>query len=581
MIKESNTNSLKCDAKELQLYLALKDNAWLESTSPLVERLMKGETPDEIQEYLVEANKMNPFSTLAKALTSPPGQDQLHILVVVPERQGDSQPNKKQRQDGRVFFSLKGIQAVDPGSCEKNVWIDTQEIMKVTDFPADYFVRKESIDVFNILKARTNQIVLVGSPGVGKSLLLVLYSFWMAIEGKKCVLLVRYVKGKGLSMIFLNGQNLLDNWKLEGMNDYEIAQKVQQCIRSFPNCELCLDGFLQSFLKKHLGVLMQFSVLATSAQYETKQDDAGVLDLCLVPFWSLSDLKLVGKHHTWDDESMEKKYYFSGGSLRLFLLSEMGAEIAAEEAFRNVDIASAELLNTQYGTNSDKQIDQIRMATLLDTSDLKNYHHPGKWSYVICSGFALRKLGERVTLEYYKDLCHKAYMINDFGLFGIAFENCFHAMAREKKSIQLKVREYDSTKAHEYSVVTFTSDKHLLKGRDQAEFENVMEAWPSDLDYWYPESRSLKTIDSIAKIGGEYLLLQLTRSKTHSIDTEYLQTIADCFPPNSSIAYIAVVPNKAICDEFRLRPANPVTPIPLRVAYVDDDFFNKFGNYME
>ncbi|CAK4620263.1 unnamed protein product [Aphanomyces euteiches] len=235
---------------------------------------------------------------------------------------------------------------------------------------------------------------------------------------------------------------------------------------------------------------------------------------------------------------MEKKYYFSGGSLRLFLLSEKDAKIAVELAFCKVDIATANLLNTQYGTNSENQIDQIRMATLLDTSDLSNYNDPSQWSYVICSGFALRKLGERVTLEYYKDLCHKAYMIHDFGLFGIAFENYFHAMAREKQSIQLKVREYDSNKehGHEYSVRTFTSDKHLLKGKDQAEFENVMKAWPSDLDYWYPESRSLKTIDSIAKIGGEYLLLQLTRSKTHSIDTEYLETISKCFPPNSSIA---------------------------------------------
>ncbi|KAF0729067.1 hypothetical protein Ae201684P_003566 [Aphanomyces euteiches] len=71
MIKEENSNTLTCDAKELQLYLALKGHAWLESTSLLVERLMKGETPDEIHEYLVEANKMNPFSKLTKALNPP------------------------------------------------------------------------------------------------------------------------------------------------------------------------------------------------------------------------------------------------------------------------------------------------------------------------------------------------------------------------------------------------------------------------------------------------------------------------------------------------------------------------------
>ncbi|KAH9160572.1 hypothetical protein LEN26_001800 [Aphanomyces euteiches] len=540
---------------------------------------MKGETPDELHEYLVQTNKMSPFSTLDEALTLPLGRNEIHVLVVVPERQVDSLPKKKQRLDGRVFFSLQGIQAVDPASCQPNVWLDCQEISKVTDFPADYFVRKESIDVFHLLKARTTrQIVLEGSPGVGKSLLLVLSSFWMAIEGKKCVVLVRLVEGKGLSMIFLNGQNLSDNWKLERMSADEIAPLVQQCMRRYPKCELCLDGFQQSFLKNHIGVLMEFSVLAASGPYKTKQDDAGVLALCLVPFWSFSDLKLVGQHYTWDDESMEKKYYFSGGSLRLFLVSEMDAKIAAELAFCKVDLASVKLLNTQNYSRFDKQIGWIQMATL-DTSDLSNYNRPGKWSYVVCSGFALRKLGDRVTREYYKDLCHKAYMIHDVGLFGIAFENYFHAMAREKQSIQLKVREYDSTKLREYSVLTFTSAKHLLKGKDQTDFEILLKTWPSELDYWYPDSRC--PIDSIAKLDGEYLLLQLTRSTTHSIDTEYLETISKCFPPNSSIAYMAVVPNKAICDEFRLRPADPVKQIPLRVAYVDDGFFTKFGNSME
>ncbi|KAH9178093.1 hypothetical protein AeNC1_017464 [Aphanomyces euteiches] len=146
----------------------------------------------------------------------------------------------------------------------------------------------------------------------------------------------------------------------------------------------------------------------------------------------------------------------------------MDAKIAAELAICKVDLASVKLLNTQNDSRFDKQIGWIQMVTL-DTSDLSNYNRPGKWSYVVCSGFALRKLGDRVTREYYKDLCHKAYMINDVGLFGIAFENYFHAMAREKQSIQLKVREYDSTKAHEYSVLTFTSAKHLLKGKDQTD----------------------------------------------------------------------------------------------------------------
>ncbi|KAH9110427.1 hypothetical protein AeMF1_014768 [Aphanomyces euteiches] len=64
MIKEKTDYAGR--AMDLDLYLALKGHAWLESASPLVKRLMKGEAPDEIHEYLVEANKMNPFSTLTR-----------------------------------------------------------------------------------------------------------------------------------------------------------------------------------------------------------------------------------------------------------------------------------------------------------------------------------------------------------------------------------------------------------------------------------------------------------------------------------------------------------------------------------
>jgi hypothetical protein len=243
------------------------------------------------------------------------------------------------------------------------------------------------------------------------------------------------------------------------------------------------------------------------------------------------------------------------------------------------------LLLTQHGANSNAQVDRIRMATL-ETSHLSNYMDPGEWSYFICSDYALRKLGERVTLGYYKDLCRKAHTMNDFGLFGIAFENCFHAMAREKTNIKLMVREYDRTKAqaheHVYSEKAFQSGKHLLKGKEQAEFDNVMKTWSSGVDYWYPESRSLKTIDSIARSDNEFWLLQMTTSKSHSIDQDYLNKISNFLPGPSTVAYIAVVPNKAICDKFRLDPTNPAEiNIPLCVAYINDDFFNDCSRTME
>ncbi|GMF17769.1 unnamed protein product [Phytophthora fragariaefolia] len=130
--------------------------------------------------------------------------------------------------------------------------------------------------------------------------------------------------------------------------------------------------------------------------------------------------------------------------------------------------------------------------------------------------------------------------------------------------------------------MTFRSNSYLIKGDSQAECERVIQHWPDTVDYWYPSSRSLTTIDCVAllEINGhdEFGLLQITRSKIHKIDPEYLDKISKWLSPHRPHRYIAVVPNKDICDEFRLDKADPDTVVPLYVAYVDDRFFEQLMN---
>jgi hypothetical protein len=114
-------------------------------------------------------------------------------------------------------------------------------------------------------------------------------------------------------------------------------------------------------------------------------------------------------------------------------------------------------------------------------------------------------------------------------------------------------------------------------GKVEEDYEKIMTTWTDDFDYWYPEDK-LTTIDSIAKSDGKFLLLQLTKAENHSIDTTYLDTIARRLSrlTTKQIDYIAIVPNKVICDEFRLKPASPNTTLALKVAYIMDTFFDKF-----
>jgi len=233
----------------------------------------------------------------------------------------------------------------------------------------------------------------------------------------------------------------------------------------------------------------------------------------------------------------------------------------------------------------DGQVDRIRMVTV-STDNLNHFSDCSKWSYVICSRYALRKIGEYVTIEYYKDLCTTANAINDNGLFGIAFENYIHTMARNNLPISLNMQKYDSDKLdiHEYkSLIIDRRDtkytEYLLEGKSEDECKQIIAKELGSAGYWRPCIRFLKTIDCVAKLeyGNKTVfgLLQITKSKCHNIDAKYLDTISEKLTPK---VYIAVVPNKYVCDKFRLNPVDPKTEIPLYVAYLEDIFFEKFGN---
>ncbi|KAF0694388.1 Aste57867_14728 [Aphanomyces stellatus] len=385
----------KFPADKLDLYLALKDRTWIGSKSEFAQGIMKGEVCEAVKKLIQQEKKLDPADTVGDCFVENDvekkpeiGKSQIHVLVKVPVLNDATRANfpvsestlKRLVELAEVLdakklctadltqgdvklnpISLKDFNFSNLGPWEINTWINTQEICRVTDFPQECFIRKEAVDIFNILKERGSyQIVLLGSAGVGKSLLLVLYAFWMAFEEKRSVLLVRRIKGegKGIFFVYLNGDDPSNCWTVSVLSDRSMESILEKFRRN--KC-LCLDGFVQSEMTTFLKT---FSVLATSAQYNTKQDDAPVLKRCLVPFWSHSDLQLFGEHKNMDSISIEKMYFISGGSLRYFLMDEKTAMNCIDEAFSGVDPSSPDLLKTQYGTSSMSQIDRIRMATL-------------------------------------------------------------------------------------------------------------------------------------------------------------------------------------------------------------------------
>ncbi|KAG2796310.1 hypothetical protein PC129_g17036 [Phytophthora cactorum] len=421
-----------------------------------------------------------------------------------------------------------------------------------SDFPEWFYVRKETIDIIKVFEAQMKanlNTVLIGTPGVGKSMLVVLFAFYIALLQKKRVVLFRKQKGKGFSMLYLDAEKK-NCWRM----DDALIEDLYLHRQYFMGAELCLDGLRYNDVESHFGMMGKFRLLATSAQYPLKDDDLVVIRECLVPFWSLSDLNAIGTHREWPEHENKDRYFYSGGNLRAFLSGEGHAGTSIDKAIRRVVPNDAELLNTQYG----------------GASYLSDRH----WICVITSEYALRQLGKIVKPSYYEELWSKGRMLGDDGLMGIAFENYVHTLARDGKKIELQVRAYDRVKArqHTYVALEFEAKACRNDGIDATECDAAMKRLASSSDdYWYPSRRSLDTIDSVAKLnmGGQpnmVGLIQITKSDKHTIDSNAVDKYAGFFPNGSR--YIALVPNKETCDKFRLAPASPDTKVPLDVAYI-------------
>jgi hypothetical protein len=117
-----------------------------------------------------------------------------------------------------------------------------------TDFPESLYVRQEMLDIFHLFTERIacqKGLIFVGTPGVGKSVNFVLFSFYMAIKLNMRVQLLQRT-ADGYSLLNLDGSQ--DRyWEQTGvlkdlMFDFEFT--------------LCLDGFHKKHIDENIFLLV-------------------------------------------------------------------------------------------------------------------------------------------------------------------------------------------------------------------------------------------------------------------------------------------------------------------------------------
>ncbi|RQM23318.1 hypothetical protein B5M09_008503 [Aphanomyces astaci] len=591
---------------ELTLYLAkLPDRDWLPGDAAALVRLSNGHLDEDISKYLTPSNQMFPAMGLNYhfGMEVPP-RNVVHVLVRVPSARWDEvRPHKKHKvsstdnDDEEKDEAVEGVQgatSIPPdviASIEGRLGLlNSQDVgggvelgihLIEPDFPQWFFMRQATKDVIKTCNALERVfVVLKGSPGVGKSMLVLLLAFYKALCLRTPVMLIRNRKGPGggTSMLCLDPVNA-KYWRkhdatIEELNGFR---------RRYKGFALYLDGFDKAFVFKH--GLQNFRLLAASGQYRLKSDDVPHYRLCVVPFWSKPDLIAIGRHEGWDEAAINDKYFYSGGNLRHFLMPQHIAENAVDLAIDSIVEGMAKHLESQRGATSPHQVDTILMSGIQPTDPVtdsnadgttNNYVRMGQWFYAITSECALRRLAQIIPPSEFQAVWLTGHNLGDGVLKGVAFENYIHNLAMHHNKIDLKVLEYrpklTAGVASVYTDEAFEAKAPKTSGNNTVECDAAMVSMASSpVDYWRPYTRSLPTIDCVAKLtinGQEWVaLIQITTRNTLNIDVEALEAYASHFP-QWKCCYIALVPDKETCDGFRLSPVEPHTRVPLKVAYM-------------
>ena len=426
--------------------------------------------------------------------------------------------------------SLEGVRLSIPGTFNFDVssWqvgdiVDcsalSEAMLPFGGFPSSLFVREEMKAVWSILwegiVENRSKWVLVGSPGIGKSVLAVLLSFHLAKSCNKPVFLARQLKGEGMRQNvvaicirpggeaegFTKAPNVMFSLD-EICSAFEVRHKMVTSV---------LDGWSQQELAqspegRSFG---GFNLLATSAQYLRKGQD--VRKLVMLPAWSEADLRslwnrsLPDNHSRGDGVTFEEQYYYSGGSVREFLRTAQEAKSRLNDAIKAITKDSCENLLEGYGGSPGSPHDTIRLSYVDVSKGLKSYNSSDTWIYAVDSGYALKRLGGLAPLKVYERTMTVAKSTPSRAFYGHSFKELIHQVCTNlDMNVTLRVRSaglrQDTVGGYKDEFTLGPGSKSECVGANFAEARTYLGSRVMDLTcttYWRPDYPQFPAFDSI------------------------------------------------------------------------------------
>lgn len=279
-------------------------------------------------------------------------------------------------------------------------------------FPSTIFVREEMKVVWSILvdgiTKKESKWVIIGSPGVGKSILTVLLCFYLARDLNKPVFLARQLKGEGGSTggevaICLQPGGGIMAYPATPDDDVDLRCVRREfgcrmrCVDSSQRLLVVLDGWAQAEMVGAMqGGFGGFDLLATSAQYNPTSQD--VHRPVLLPAWNDNDLGLLWEQcrpKIVGSPTFKEQLYYSGGSARELLRPIDDIRRRIDSTISRLDKDTCEGLLSQRGGSSATGIDTLRRCYLVNPTVPDANLEPTQRQYVVDSAYALNRLSTK------------------------------------------------------------------------------------------------------------------------------------------------------------------------------------------
>ena len=388
--------------------------------------------------------------------------------------------------------------------------------------------------------------VIIGSPGVGKSILTVLLCFYLARDLNKPVFLARQLKGEGGSTggevaICIQPDGGIMAYPSTPDDDVDLRYVRREFGRRMRlvGCSqrliVVLDGWAQAEM---VGTMQAgfggFDLLATSAQYNSTSQDTHCP--VLLPAWNDEDLRslwgLCGPKGEGVPSFIEQLYY-SGGSARELLRPIDAIRRRIDSTIARLDKATCEGLLSQRGGSSAAGIDTLRRCYLVNTTVPEASLEPTQRRYVVDSAYALNRLRTKAPLEVYESSLTIAISCGP-AHHGLMFEALVHQLFRvPNMCITFHVQPYSQHGALSdayTSIAVGTDIRTECSGVNEAEAMDRLGNLKLDMNrgkYWHPDFPTFSVIDAVLFVSAfkTVFYIQVTVASKHDLNCEKLKKI--------------------------------------------------------